>query len=134
MVKYQNDVVERSWGWRAFVFLLLFSPIVLKDVGEKSKYHQQVLQFLQAGHILGRSEKKKSLGCVAPGLSLELSWRKKKKKKKEQSSTSMSGDSHFLEADCSMLRHVHRKMTDALEIDGWQSGETKAQIPEEQNG
>lgn len=46
----------------------------------------------------------------------------------------MSEDSHFLEADCSMLRHVHRKMTDASEIDRWQSGETKAQISEEQNG
>lgn len=45
---------------------------------------------------------------------------KKKRKKKEQSSTSTSGDSHFLEADCSMLRHVHRKMTDASEIDGSQ--------------
>lgn len=85
---------------------------------------------------MGRSEKKKSLGSVALGLSLELSCSAggKKKKKKEQSSTSMSGDSHFLEADCSMLRHVHKKMTDASEIDRWQSGETKAQIPEEQNG
>lgn len=37
------------------------------------------------------------------------------KAEKEQSPTGMSEEIHFLEADCNMLRHVGKKLTDALE-------------------
>jgi len=70
------------------------------------------LHFSQVVSILDTSERKKTLACVAPGLSLDLMW---KKTEQQQFPAGMSEESHFLEADCNTLRHVCKKMTDALE-------------------
>lgn len=68
------------------------------------------MQFFQVVSILDISERKKTLAYVAPGIYLDLTW-----KKIVLSPTGMSEGSHFLEADCSMLRHICKKVTDALE-------------------